>query len=162
MLCSKDHLERADELITAAHIFAVGMYLPFSDKFPEIEAVANSNLVELWDYLLFIASVGTAFMEIADTVPEKDQRGIACAVYKKLNDWSPNSYDAIKDFIKCVKKLLDSGVEVPDTIGFWIWANLGKQEQSNQQLKELASSFRLVRQIGLPILTAFHNWWKKE
>jgi hypothetical protein len=57
---------------------------------------------------------------------------------------------------------MDSGVEIPDAIGGWIWVNLEKHDQSNQQLKKLASSLKLVRVVGLPILMTFHNWWKEK
>lgn len=132
------------------------------DKYPEIEAVANSNLLAYWDYLITIAGVGIVFMEIADKVPEKDQPGISSAIHKKLNDWRADSYNLMIDFTNYVNKLIDSGVEIPDAIGGWIWTNLEKLDQANQQLKKLASSLKLVRVVGLPILITFHNWWKKE
>ncbi|NPV44562.1 MAG: hypothetical protein HPY70_11420 [Firmicutes bacterium] len=161
-LYSKYHLEKADKLIKSAYIHAVSTYVPLLDKFPEVEVVADSNLLEFWDYLITIAGVGTAFMEIADTVPEKDQPGICYAIQKKLNEWQSNSYHAMVDFVNYVSKLVDSGVEIPDAIGGWIWVNLEKHDQSNQQLRELASSLKLVRVVGLPILMAFHNWWKQK
>ena len=159
---SKHHLEEADHLIKSADIYAISIYTPLSDKFPEIDAVASSKLLEFWDYLITIAGVGTAFMEIVDTIPEKRRPGIAYAIQKKLNDWQPNSYAAMVDFLNYVNQLTDSGVEIPDAIGGWVWVNLEKHEQSNQKLKELASSLKLVRVVGLPILMAFHNWWKQK
>lgn len=159
---SKDHLERADKLIGRAHIHAVTTYVPLLDKYPEIAAVADSNLLEFWDYLITIAGVGTAFMEIADTLPEKDRTGIAYAIQSKLNEWRSDSYNVMVDFIYYVSKLVDSGVEIPDAIGGWIWVNLEEHSQSNQRLKELASSSTLVRAVGSPILITFHNWWNKK
>ena len=161
MTYSKSHLEKADQLIKSAHIYAVSTYVSLLDKFPDIEAVADSNLLEFWDYLITIAGVGTVFMEIADTVPEKDQPGICYAFQKKLNEWQSDSYHAMVDFINYVTRV-DSGVEIPDAIGGWVWVNLEKHERSNQKLKELASSLKLVRVVGLPILTTFHNWWKQK
>ena len=160
MLYSKHHLEKADQLIKSAHIYAVSTYVPLLDKFPEVKAVADSNLLEFWDYLITIAGVGTAFMEIADTVPEKDQPGVCYAIQKRLDEWQSDSYHAMVDFLNYVKRLTDSGIEIPNAIGGWIWINLGKHEQSNKKLKELASSLKLVRAVGLPILITFHNWWK--
>lgn len=159
---SKYHLEKADRLIKSAHIYAVSTYVPLLDKVPEVEAIADSNLLEFWDYLITIAGVGTAFMEIADTVSEKDQRGICYAIQKKLNEWQSDSYHAMVDFVNYVSKSVDPGAEIPDAIGSWIWVNLEKHEKSNQKLKELASSLKLVRVVGLPILTTFHNWWKQK
>lgn len=150
MSYSQDHLEKTNKLIKSAHTYAIATYIPLLDKYPELEAVANSNLLTFWGYLTTIACVGTAFMEIADTVPEKDQPEIAYAVQKKLNDWQSDSYNVMVDFAKYVKRLVDSGVEVPDAIGGWIWVNLEKHDQSNQKLKELASTLKLVRVLGYP------------
>jgi len=162
VLYSIHHLEKADFLIKSADIYAVGTYVPLLDKFPEVKAVADSNLLTFWDYLIAIAGVGSAFAEIADTVPEKDQPGLCYAIQKKLESWKSGSYNAMVDFLNYVTKLMNSGVEMPDAIGGWIWFNLEKHEQSNQQLKELASSLKLVRVVGLPILMTFHNWWKEK
>ena len=159
---SNEHLEMANALVQSARIFSIGIYSPMLDKYPEVVSVANSNLLAFWDYLITIASVGSAFMEIADTVPENEQVGIAYAVQEKLNDWHPGSYDAMVDFVKYAKALVDSGVEVPDAIGGWIWVNLEKHDQASLELKELACSLKLVRAIGAPILLTFHGWWKQK
>ena len=159
---SNEHLERANALVQSAQIFSIGTYSPMLDRYPEVVSIANSNLLPFWDYLITIASVGSAFMEIADTVPENELAGLAYAVQKKLNDWHSGSYDAMADFVKYTKSLTDSGVEIPDTIGGWIWVNLEKHDQANLELKELASSLKLVKAIGVPILLTFHGWWKQK
>ena len=161
-LYSKYQLEKADSLIKAAHTYAIATYVSIADKFPDVIAVADSNLLTFWDYLITIASVGYAFAEIVDTVPEKDQPGLCYAIQRKLEEWRLGSYKAMVDFLKYFKRLMDSGVEIPDAIGGWIWVNLEKHDQSNQQLKKLASSLKLVRVVGLPILMTFHNWWKEK
>lgn len=162
VLYSKHQLERADFLIKSAHIYAAGTYVPLLDNFPEVKAVADSNLSTFWDYLIVIAGVGSAFAEIADTVPEKDQPGLCYAIQKKVEDWKSGSYNAMVDFLHYVTKLINSEVEMADAIGGWIWVNLEKHDQSNQQLKELASSSKLVRVVGLSILMVFHDWWKEK
>jgi hypothetical protein len=159
---SESHLKKSDFLIHAAHIYALGTYLPLINEYPEIEAVANSQLLVFWEYLITVASVGTAFAEIADTVPRKDQRRISHAIKKKLDDWQPGTYDVLLDFIKALVKFTNDGIEIPDAIGGWVWLNLEKHEQADQKLKELASSGKLIRVTGLPILITFHNWWVKK
>ena len=157
---STHHLEKAAFLIKSADLYAVATYAPLREKFPEVKAVADSDLLTFWNYLIAIAGVGSAFTEIADTVPEKDQPGLCYAIQRKLDDWKPGSYDAMVDFLHYITGLMNSGVEIPDAIGSWIWINLEKHGQSNQELKDLAASLNLVRIVGLPILKTFHNWWK--
>lgn len=159
---SKSRLKEADKLIQSARIYAVSTYFPLCDEFPEIKAVAESELLEFWDYLITIAGVGTAFMEIADTVPIIRQIGLTHAIKKQLEDWQEGSYFAMADFIQYAHNLISSDVEIPDAIGGWIWVNLEKHDQANENLVELASSLRLVRVVGLPLLMTFHNWWLKK
>jgi len=159
---SEHHLKRAEALVNSANIYAVGTYVHMLDKFPELEAIEDSNLLDLLDYLITIASVGAAFAEIADSITDKDQRGLTHAIKKKLNDWESDSYKAMKNFLMYAHQLMDSGVEIPDAIGGWIWVNLEKHPSANQNLKELASSLKLVRPVGLHIMTTFHNWWNEN
>jgi hypothetical protein len=159
---SKHHLEEADNLINSVHIYAVSTYNSMLNEFPEIVSVVDSNLLSLWEYLITIAGVGTAFMEIADTVSDKKQVGITYAIQKKLYDWHSESYEAMVNFINYTSKLVANDVEVPDAIGGWIWINLEKHQQANQELIKLASSLKLVRPVGLSISITIHNWWKQK
>ena len=159
---SSEHLEMANALVQSARIFSIGTYFPMLDKHQEIVSIANSNLLEFWDYLITVASVGTAFMEMADTVPENELAGVAYAVQKELKGWHSESYNAMADFLKYTKALVNSGVDISDAIGGWIWTNLEKHGQANFELKQLASSLKLVRAIGVPILLTFHRWWKQK
>lgn len=159
---TEQHLKQAEALIKSARVYATATFVSLKDEFPQVRAVTDSNLLAFWDYLITIACIGTAFAEIADTVPGKDQPGTCYAIQKKLNDWNSDSYNAMVDFLLYVKKVADKGIELPDAIGAWIWVNIGNHELSNLELKELASSLRLVRAAGLPIMITFHNWWKEK
>ncbi|MEK7196423.1 MAG: hypothetical protein AAB151_02030 [Nitrospirota bacterium] len=159
---TEQHLEQAEELIKSARVYATGTFISWIDECPQLQSVTDSNLLAFWDYLITIACIGTAFAEIVDTVPEKDQPRICYAIQKKLNDWNSDSYDAMTNFLLYAKKLIDKGVELPDAIGSWVWVNIEKHELSNLELKELASSLRLVRAVGLPIMITFHNWCKQK
>lgn len=112
--CSKEHLEKADMLIQSAHTYAITTYDSMSKEIPELVAIADSNLLTLWEYLTTIACVGTAFMEIVDTVSDKNQLGVAYAIQKKLDDWDSGSYEGMVNFINYTNKLVDTEIEVPD------------------------------------------------
>ena len=100
-------------------------------------------------------------MEIADSFPEKEQTAVCYSIKLKLNDWASDSYHALVDFLKYVKKTVDAGIEMPDAIGNWIWISVAKHNQCNKELKELATSLELARIVGVPISVTFHNWWKE-
>jgi len=60
MINKKDYLKKADELIKSSSIYAVSIYIPLLDKYSELKAVVNSNLLEFWAYLITIAMLAEA------------------------------------------------------------------------------------------------------
>lgn len=81
------YTEGANFLVRAAHANAIAMYRPLSEQFPELCEVAVSGLHEDWDYFVTIASVGLAFMLLADSFKnEQDSDGMASAIQKALNE----------------------------------------------------------------------------
>jgi len=154
--------DKADSLLQSAQIHATTLYDTLVKEYPELNVIAESNLLNLWDNVVTVACVGCAFMEIADSVPDNDQRGICNSIKTKLNDWNTDAYLVMIDFTIFAYDLVNSGTEPPDSIGAWIWANLGKHEKATQELKELTFSLKLVRPVGLAILLPFHNWWKNR
>jgi len=159
---SEEQLDRAKKLVRSANVYAVSIFTPMLDKFTEMRSIANSGLMEFWDYLVTVASVGTAFMAIMDKLPEKDHAGMPYAVQEAINQWKSKSYDVMIDFLNYFNKLTDSGVEAPNAIGGWIWVNLEKDPKSNNDLKNLAASLKLVPVTGLGILKTFFKRWSEK
>jgi len=83
-----DRFEQAKYLVRAAHGYAITVYRPLSEQFPEICEVPKSGLIDYWDYFITIASVGFAFMEIADSFKaDRDIDNAADGIKKALNEW---------------------------------------------------------------------------
>lgn len=151
--------EKASFLIKSADAYSITMYIPMLKRFPEMASIAESGIVELWDYCVFIACVGVAFMEIVDSVNRNEQEELCYSIKRELNKWKPNSYDVMVNLLEYVRKLVNSDIGIGDAIGGWIFINLEKHEQANRELIEFSSSLKGVRPLGTLILTSFHNWW---
>jgi len=162
------HVELAKDLLLAAHTNAISIYLPLSEKFPELREVAKSGLYEYWDYFITIASVGFTFMEIADSFKdEQDIDSVASAVQKALNEWERHpfgisNYDIMSNFLNTFDKLQKEGFPLDVSVGTWIWVNLKGGEKANQRLKEIAQQEFYAKLLGHMIITTFHNWWKSD
>lgn len=157
--CSEGHLEKAGSLIESARMYDKTLVF---DKYPEMKAVAKPNLLPLWDKLVTIACVGCAFAEIADTVPEGDQRGIAYAVEKKIESWQHGSWVQLAALVAELEKMTDKGTDIACRIGGWILRNLRDEDKSSKELEKLASSSELATAVGLLIVGGFHDWWIEE
>ena len=100
-------------------------------------------------------------MQIADIVPSTEQAGMAYAIQHALNEWQPDSYDAMADFLAYIKPLLDSDVPLDTAVGAWVWVNLERHDHANSALRRLASSLELVAPTGHLLIATFHNWYQQ-
>lgn len=151
---STKDLEKAQTLVKTSDIFAVSLYTPLLDMYPKLKVIAENNLLRDWDHFVTIACVGTAFMEIADSFPKKnDQSSKAYAVQKALTDWSADSYKEMADFTKYV---YSNKSELSMAIGEWILKNLRADIEQASEFPKISES------LGGAILKTFHNWWDHE
>lgn len=163
-----DAIDEAKFLVSAAHGNATMMYPPLSEKFPDLQEVGQSGLCDYWDYFITIASVGWAFMEIADSFEtDQDSANKANAVKKALNEWkeppqpfeSCSNFSIMTNFIEAVVRFQKEGLPLDLSIGAWVWKNLSV-ERATSKLKEIARQPRYAELLGRMILSTFHGWWK--
>jgi hypothetical protein len=152
-------LKIAESLFREAKLFARNSYRPLLKNFPELVCVLESNLLSLWDFLFHVCCIGTAFMMIADTVPNKNQYGIADAVMTVMDNWQSDSHLIMLFFTDYTTTLSRKEVPVDEAIGSWFWLNFEMHPKSNKDLIALAKSLKFEKIIGRPILVYFHNWW---
>ena len=158
---SEAQLKKATTLVRTAQAHAAIIRLLLKEQIEEAACIEESKLSERFEYLMTIGGVGTAFMEIGDTLPENDRTGMPYAIQRALNDWNSEAYDGLADLLKyCHNLIFNSNVEPPDAIGAWIWVNLEKHQAASERLRDVASSLSLVRPTGRMVATTFHNWWK--
>jgi hypothetical protein len=165
---SKNHFERAQHLLGAAQTNAISMYVPLSERFPELREVAKSGLYEYWDYFVTIASVGFAFMEIADSFQDtEDSDNVAAAVQEALNGWDKrpfkwSNYEVMINFLDTFDEFQKEGFPLDVSIGAWIWINLKGSEKATEDLKTIAEHQFYAKLFGHMIMATFHDWWKAD
>ena len=144
------------------------MYLPLCEKYPDLREVGKSGLYEYWNYFITIATMGFAFMEIADSFKdEQDIDGIETAVQKALNEWEKHpfsfaNYDVMCNFLDTFNELQKEGLPLDTSIGAWIWINLKGSKGATEKLKEIAQQEFFSELLGLMIMSTFHNCWKSD
>jgi len=153
-------LERAENLVQAAQINAVGMFTPLVDRFPILREVD----IEHSDFILTVASVFMAATRL-DNLRLDDARDekLMEVVAERLDQWKP---DGIRGFEDCkglfeseFDRLTKAGHEprfvASDAVGKWIvWNILGRPPQTDEECM-------LVRATGGMVTHAFFDWWDK-
>lgn len=151
-------LERAGNLVQAAHINAVGMFTPLLERFPILKRVDT----EQWDFVLTVAGVFMAAsrlnnLRLGDTREERLMEIVA----DRLNRWKPDGIRAFEDckglFEKEFHRLTAAAHEprfvAADAVGIWIvWNVLGRSPQTDEECQ-------LVRATGTLATHAFFDWW---
>ena len=151
-------LERSRFLLQAAHIQAVGMFIPLLERFPSLRDVDT----EQWDFVLTVAGVFMAASRLnnlrLDDTREDRLMGI---VADDLKGWKP---DGIRGFEDC-KRLFEQEFDrltaarhesrfvAADAVGTWIvWNVLGHGPKTDEECE-------LARATGGLITHAFFDWW---
>jgi hypothetical protein len=153
-------LERAENLVQAAQINAVGMFTPLLDRFPILRQVD----VEHSDFILTVASVFMAATRLNNLrLGDDREERLMEVVAARLDQWKP---DGIRGFEDCkglfeseFDRLTKAGHEprfvASDAVGKWIvWNVLGRPPQTDEECI-------LVRAAGGMVTHAFFDWWDK-
>lgn len=151
-------LERAATLLQAAHISAVGMFIPLLDRFPVLREAA----AEHWDFIMTVAGVFMAATRLNNLhLEETREERLMQALTERLHEWNPDGIRAFEDckqlFESEFDRLTEAGHETrfvgSDALGMWIVLNVfGRAPQGEEECM-------LVRATGGMTTHAFFDWW---
>ena len=150
--------ERADALVSAAQINAVGSFRPLADKFQFLGDVKLQD----WDFFVTVATVFIGATRLSNLrMDEAREDKLMEIVTRRLDEWNK---DGVRGFEDC-KRFFESGFDqltqaghdprfvAADSVGKWIvWNILGRAPESNEELL-------LVRSIGAMATHAVFDWW---
>jgi len=155
-------IEKADRLVGAANVFAVGSFVPTLDHFPILSKVNPRH----WDFILSVAGVFIVATILNGLQLDNDQGDtLMDIVEKKLSEWDTDGTRAFDDCKSLFEKEYDRLAVSPeyqkdrqfisvDALGIWIvWNLFNRQPQNNEEIS-------LVRVTGSLVMHTFHNWWK--
>ncbi len=153
-------LERAENLVQAAQINAVGMFTPLSEHFPILRQVD----IEHFDFILTVASVFMAATRLNNLrLGDVREERLMEIVTEQLDQWKPDGIRAFEDCKKLFEiefdRLTKAGHEprfvASDAVGKWIvWNVLGRPPSTDEECM-------LVRTAGGMVTHAFFDWWNK-
>lgn len=153
--------KQANNLVSAARISAVGLYMPLLDRFPSLQSVT----VKDWDFIVSIAGVFVAATRLNNLKISSDSEdSLMEIVAAKLQELDVDSIRAFEDckyfFEKEYDRLTGVGHEAAyvasDAIGLWIVWNLFKRQPKSKE------EIELVRIIGAVVTHNFFNWWSNN
>lgn len=151
-------LDRAGNLVQAAHINAIGMLTPLLERFPILERVD----IEQWDFVLTVAGVFMATSRLNNLkLGDSHEERLMEIVADSLTRWKPDGICAFEDCKGLFEEEYDRLTAVrheplfvsADAVGIWIvWNVLGRSPQSDEECQ-------LVRAAGTLTTHAFFDWW---
>jgi len=150
--------ERAQDLVKSASIFARSSTTTIMDAVPLIDSYFNTRVLstDSWDFYVTIASVGTAFITIADYVPKGQHESIGIKIGEELIRIHPKGYLALENLSGLLHNSCDAGIPFHNAVGNWLSINLLQKDQPE---KEDIEAFSIV---GALIQETFGGWFKKK
>ncbi|MDP2736218.1 MAG: hypothetical protein Q8O59_00320 [bacterium] len=155
--------KQAENLVSAANIFAVSSFVTTLDRFPFFSKVDPKQ----WDFIVSVAGIFIAASRLnglqLDSVEENLLMDV---VAKKLSEWDSDGIRAFEDCKSLFEMEYDRLASSPeyqkdsrflssDALGIWIFWNLfGRQAQSDEEIN-------LVRILGSLVTYAFFDWWQQ-
>jgi hypothetical protein len=153
--------KQAKNLVSAANVFAVSLFVPTLDRFSILSEIKPKH----WDFIVSVAGVFIAATRLNSLrLDSKREEILMDIVTKEFNTWDP---DGIRAFEDC-KQLFEMEYDrlstlseyqkdnhslASDALGIWIvWNVFGRQPQSDEEVE-------LVRVIGSAVTHAFFGWW---
>lgn len=154
--------KQAENLVSAANIFAVSSFVPTLDRFPILSKVDPKH----WDFIVSIAGVFTAASRLNNLRFDNGQEDVLMdIVAKKLGEWDSDGIRAFEDCKSFFETEYDRLAASPeykkdnrflssDALGIWIiWNLFSRQPQSDEEVN-------LVRIIGSSVTHTFFDWWQ--
>lgn len=152
--------DNAANIVSAAHLGAVGMFNPLLDRFTLLGTVH----VQQWDFIVTVAGVFIATTRLRNLkVNSKREAALMEIVVASLQDWNPDAVRVFEDckalfeleFDRLTARGHDTRFVASDALGIWvIWNILGKQPQNQEEIE-------LVRAVGALTTHNLFDWWTK-
>jgi hypothetical protein len=142
----KNDTENANNLVSAAAVFATNSRSAFVDHYPGLKHMD----VKDWEFLMTVAGTGTALLTMAESFPADRQRELTENVIRNLQAWNESGFAELRDFLDTVTGSTHSRVQMPDAIGSWVL----------RSVREVKSDPLAEHVIGLMLLKTFAKWWQ--
>jgi len=151
--------ERADTLVAAAQINAVGSFTPLADKFRFLRDVK----LEDWDFFVTVATVFMGASRLNNLrIDEAREDKLMEIIAGRLNEWNKDGFRGFEDckrlfeseFDRLTQAGDDSRFVASDSVGKWIVWNILKRAPKSD------GECLLVRAIGAVATHAVFDWWE--
>jgi hypothetical protein len=154
----KFYEESAQNLLNSASVFAASSSVTVMNSVPLIDEYFKANVfsIDAWDFYVTVASVGTAFITVADYVPKEKRESICATIGEELVKFHPKGYLALENFSGLIRNYCDEIIPFHNVVGSWLSINL--LEKSKPDEEEIAA-FSVV---GALIQKSFGSWFKKN
>jgi hypothetical protein len=161
----KNETIEANKIIQIANMSAVTYYMPLLDEFPKLTIISDSGLLDEFDSLVTLASVGTIMTQIPHSFNDTETRKYISAINIALLNWNDGSPKQVIEFGNYIKNLteekkINNVDELSQSIGTWIFLELYENNPHNIEIEIFTNSPKLFFVLGSMITQTFSNYWK--
>lgn len=154
----KFYEESVQNLVKSASVFAAGSTITVLDSVPLINKYFKTRVLstDTWNFYITIASVGTAFITLADYVPKEKRENVCTKIGEELVKFHPKGYMALENMSGLLRNYCDAGIPFHIAVGNWLSINLlGKSKPDEEDI----AAFSVV---GALIQQTFGDWFKQK
>lgn len=150
--------ERAQDLVKSASIFATSSTVTVMEAVPLIDRYFKTRVLstDSSDFYMTIASIGTAFVTIADHVPKGKRENVCTKIGEELVRFHPKGYLALENLSRLLHDSCNAGIPFHNAVGNWLAINLLERDQPDKEDMEAFSS------VGALIQQTFGGWFRKK
>jgi hypothetical protein len=150
--------DQATNLVPSASFFATNSANTVIDNIPLIGDYFKTGALstDSWDFYITVASVGTAFVTIADYVPEDKRESVCVKIGEELFRFHPKGYQALENLNGLLHSYCDAGIPFHHAVGNWLPINLlGKDDPEKEDIEAFSV-------VGALIQQTFGGWFRKQ
>ncbi|UFH46609.1 hypothetical protein LNP27_00855 [Flavobacterium galactosidilyticum] len=163
---NKNTSVEALKLVKVANTLAVSFYMPLVNEYPKLTLINDSGLLEEFDTLVTIASIGFVMTQIGYSYNIKETQEYISSINKEAISWNSESSKLIIEFGRYINDLTSKNKikdldELSEAIGAWVFIDLYSKNPHNIEIKEFANSRHLFFVLGTMITKSLSNYWIK-
>ena len=141
-----------DSLVWETNTLAKVAFVPLMKRFPQYESVADSDLLDTWDYLLTIAMTGVAANTRGILFDTKSIKRLKKALGHNLKNGS-KVFDAYYKYTTMQSK--EVGVSCSAVSAMWVALHFKEHDEANTDLRRCADQPNFINPISSFMNIAF-------
>lgn len=135
-----------DSLVWEANTLAQVSFVSFVNRFPQFSPIIESEMMEVWDFLVTIAMVGVAAQASGKMSEPESLEELKSVLEEKWQGGGANGFDDYYEYTTLRTEKV--GASWSGVSAMWVADNLRLHRKANASLKQNASELDFINRVG--------------